>query len=36
VAKKTFKKTEGCIALNKENLINLLSVIKKNTKIKII
>ena len=36
VAKKTFKKTEGCIALNKENLINLLSVIRKNTKIKII
>jgi L,D-peptidoglycan transpeptidase YkuD (ErfK/YbiS/YcfS/YnhG family) len=36
VAKKTFKTTEGCIALNKENLINLLSVIKKNTKIKII
>jgi len=36
VAKKTFKKTEGCIALSKENLINLLSLIRKNTKIKII
>jgi L,D-peptidoglycan transpeptidase YkuD (ErfK/YbiS/YcfS/YnhG family) len=36
VAKKTFKKTEGCIALNKENLINLLSTIRKNTKIKIV
>jgi L,D-peptidoglycan transpeptidase YkuD (ErfK/YbiS/YcfS/YnhG family) len=36
VAKKSFKKTAGCIALNKKNLINLLSVIKKNTKIKII
>ena len=33
VAKKSFKKTEGCIALNKKNLINLLSIIKKNTKI---
>jgi len=36
VAKKSFKKTAGCIALNKKNLIDLLSVIKKNTKIKII
>jgi len=36
VAKKSFRKTAGCIALNKKNLIDLLSVIKKNTKIKII
>jgi len=36
VTKKSFKKTAGCIALNKKNLIDLLSVIKKNTKIKII
>jgi L,D-peptidoglycan transpeptidase YkuD (ErfK/YbiS/YcfS/YnhG family) len=36
VAKKPLKKTAGCIALKKGNLINLLSVIKKNTKIKII
>ena len=36
VAKKSFKKTSGCIALKKENLINLLSIIKKKTKIKII
>ena len=36
IAKKSFKKTQGCIALNKEDLINLLSVIRKNTKIKII
>jgi len=36
VAKKSFKKTEGCIALKKKNLINLLSVIKKNTKIRIV
>jgi L,D-peptidoglycan transpeptidase YkuD (ErfK/YbiS/YcfS/YnhG family) len=36
VAKKSFKKTSGCIALKKRNLINLLSIIKKKTKIKII
>ena len=36
VAKKSFQETAGCIALNKKNLIDLLSVIKKNTKIKII
>ena len=31
-----YKSTQGCIALKKEDLIKLLSVIKKNTKIKII
>ena len=31
-----YKPTQGCIALKKEDLITLLSVIKKNTKIKII
>ena len=36
VTKKPLKKTAGCIALKKKNLIKLLSVIKKNTKIKII
>jgi L,D-peptidoglycan transpeptidase YkuD (ErfK/YbiS/YcfS/YnhG family) len=36
VSKKSFKKTEGCIAVNKKDLIKLLSIIKKNTKIKII
>jgi L,D-peptidoglycan transpeptidase YkuD (ErfK/YbiS/YcfS/YnhG family) len=30
-----YKSTQGCIALKKEDLIKLLSVIKKNTKIKI-
>jgi L,D-peptidoglycan transpeptidase YkuD (ErfK/YbiS/YcfS/YnhG family) len=36
IASKSFKKTQGCIALNKKDLIYLLSVIKKSTKIKII
>jgi len=31
-----YKPTQGCIALNKEDLIKLLSLIKKNTKVKII
>jgi L,D-peptidoglycan transpeptidase YkuD (ErfK/YbiS/YcfS/YnhG family) len=31
-----YKSTQGCITLKKEDLIKLLSVIKKNTKIKII
>jgi len=35
VAKKNYKKTKGCIALKKKHLIELISKIKKNTKIKI-
>jgi L,D-peptidoglycan transpeptidase YkuD (ErfK/YbiS/YcfS/YnhG family) len=35
VAKRDFKPTEGCIGLKKNNLIELLKKIKKNTKIKI-
>jgi L,D-peptidoglycan transpeptidase YkuD (ErfK/YbiS/YcfS/YnhG family) len=35
VAKNSYKKTEGCIALKKKHLIELVSKIKKNTKIKI-
>jgi len=35
ITKNSYKKTEGCIALKKENLINILVQIKKNTKIKI-
>jgi len=35
VAKNSYKKTEGCIALKKKDLIELVSKIKKNTKIKI-
>ena len=36
IAKKNYKPTAGCIALKKEDLIHLLSVIKKGNKIKII
>jgi L,D-peptidoglycan transpeptidase YkuD (ErfK/YbiS/YcfS/YnhG family) len=35
IAKKYYRKTRGCIALSKENLIELVSKIKKKTKIKI-
>ena len=35
VAKKKFKKTAGCIALKKRELIKLISVISNHTKIKI-
>ena len=35
VAKKGYKKTRGCIAIKKIDLIKLISTIKKNTKIKI-
>lgn len=35
VAKKTYQKTKGCIALKKNHLIKLISLINKNTKIKI-
>jgi hypothetical protein len=35
IAKKNYKPTAGCIALKKSDLIKLLQVIKKNTKINI-
>jgi L,D-peptidoglycan transpeptidase YkuD (ErfK/YbiS/YcfS/YnhG family) len=35
IAKKDYKKTQGCIALKKNELLYLLSKIKKNTQIKI-
>jgi L,D-peptidoglycan transpeptidase YkuD (ErfK/YbiS/YcfS/YnhG family) len=35
IAKNYYKKTKGCIALKRKNLIELISLIKKNTKIKI-
>ena len=35
VAKNNFKKTEGCIAIKKQNLIKLLKEISPNTKVKI-
>ena len=36
IAKKKYQPTKGCIALKKQDLIQLTSVIKKNTKIKLI
>jgi L,D-peptidoglycan transpeptidase YkuD (ErfK/YbiS/YcfS/YnhG family) len=35
VAKKKYQRTKGCIALKKNHLIKLISLINKNTKIKI-
>ena len=35
IARNCYKKTKGCIALKKEHLIELISKIKKNTKLKI-
>ena len=35
IAKKNFSKTKGCIAVKKEDLIYLLTKIKKNTQVKI-
>ena len=35
VARKNYKKTEGCIALKKIDLLKILREIKKNTKVKI-
>jgi L,D-peptidoglycan transpeptidase YkuD (ErfK/YbiS/YcfS/YnhG family) len=35
VAKKKYSKTQGCIALKRNELLNLVSKIKKNTQIKI-
>ena len=35
IAENSYKKTRGCIALKKKNLVELVTKIKKNTKIKI-
>ena len=35
VAKKNFKKTEGCVAIKKQSLIKLIKKINLNTKVKI-
>ena len=35
VAKKSFKRTEGCVAIKKLNLIKLIKEINPNTKVKI-
>jgi L,D-peptidoglycan transpeptidase YkuD (ErfK/YbiS/YcfS/YnhG family) len=36
IAERSYKKTQGCIALKKKDLFNILSQINKNTKIKIV
>ena len=36
VAKKNFKKTEGCIALRKIHLLKIIKLLKNNTKVKIV
>tara|TARA_B100001248_G_C27384184_1_gene458725 strand:+ start:1217 stop:1717 length:501 start_codon:yes stop_codon:yes gene_type:complete len=36
IAKKNYKKTEGCIALKKAHLLKIIKRINKNTKIKIV
>ena len=35
IAKKNYKKTEGCVALKKKHLLEIVKLIKSNTKIKI-
>ena len=35
IAKNNYKLTAGCVAIKKNNLIKLLKIIKKNTKVKI-
>jgi L,D-peptidoglycan transpeptidase YkuD (ErfK/YbiS/YcfS/YnhG family) len=35
ITKNSYKKTAGCVALKKKDLIKIISKIKKNTKIKI-
>ena len=35
VAKKNYKKTEGCVAIKKVHLLKIIKELKKNTKIKI-
>ena len=36
VAKKNYKKTEGCIALRKIHLLKIIKLLKNNTKVKIV
>ena len=35
VAKKNFKKTQGCVALKKKDLLKIIKNLKNNTKVKI-
>jgi L,D-peptidoglycan transpeptidase YkuD (ErfK/YbiS/YcfS/YnhG family) len=36
VAKKDYKDTKGCVAIRKIELLKLIKILKKNTKVKII
>ena len=36
IAKKNYKKTEGCIALRKNDLLKIIKKLKKNTVVKIV
>jgi len=36
IAKKDYRKTEGCVAINKKYMLKILKMIKKNTRVKII
>ena len=36
IAKKNYKKTKGCIALKKRDLLKIISKVKKNTQVKIV
>ena len=33
IAKKNYKKTEGCVAINKISLLKVIKKLKKNTKV---
>jgi L,D-peptidoglycan transpeptidase YkuD (ErfK/YbiS/YcfS/YnhG family) len=33
--KKNYKKTEGCVAVGKNNLLKIIKELKKNTKVRI-
>ena len=35
IAKRNYKKTEGCVAIKKTHLLKIIKKIKKNTKVKI-
>ena len=36
IAKKNYGKTEGCVAIKKSHILNIVSKLKKNTKVKIL
>ncbi len=36
IAKKNFKKTKGCIAVKKKDLLKIIKYLKRNTKVKIL